>query len=566
MVDHARGMCDWKLALDNRAEALALSKQLEIAPAVARVLVLRGAKEPSAAARFLNPEVSQLTDPFALTDMRRAVDRIALARNKGETILIFGDYDVDGISGTALLYRGLKRYGIQNCLHGMPNRLLEGYGLSVDRVDWAAAQGVTLLITVDNGVAAVDAIARAKELGVDVIVTDHHLIERGLPDAYAVINPKREADDHPAANLCGSGVALKLVQALTGELHDLDLAALGTVADVVPLTGENRIIVAAGLAHAARVKRIGLTELCAISKVSLDALKSEDIAFQIAPRINAGGRMGDGIAGLNLLLTESHDEARAMAEELDAANEERKAIESETLAEAITMLKQSFAPEQRSVVLSSRTWHRGVIGIVASRIQATHYRPVVLVAVDGEGIGRGSARSIVGFNIAAAIEQCVEHLQACGGHAMAAGLTLREECFTAFQKAFETCAQSLLPEGELRRVLHIDAQVSLTEIDTRLVRTLDKLQPFGQGNPAPLFCAFGVRALKDSWRELRGGHMKFVVKEGPKLLDVIGFRMADRMPTLAGAEAIDIAFTPQLNTWRDQTTVQLVLKDARVAT
>lgn len=566
MVDHARGMCDWHLAPDNRAGALALAQRLEIAPAVARVLMLRGAKELDDAARFLNPDLSQLSDPFSLTDMRRAVDRIACARDNGETVLIFGDYDVDGISGAALLFRGLRRYGIQNCLYGMPNRLIEGYGLSADRVDLASAQGVSLLITVDNGVAAVDAIARAKDRNIDVIVTDHHLIERGLPDAYAVINPKREADDHPAANLCGSGVALKLVQALTGELHDLDLAALGTVADVVPLTGENRVIVAAGLEYASKTRRLGLSELTAISKVSLDALKSEDIAFQIAPRINAGGRMGDGIAGLKLLLTDSYDEARALAEELDAANEERKTIESDTLAEAIVMLKQSFTPEQRSVVLSSRSWHRGVIGIVASRIQATHYRPVVLVAVDGDGIGRGSARSIAGFNIAAAIERCVEHLEACGGHAMAAGLTLREECFAAFQKAFESCARALLPEGELRRVLEIDAQVSLTEIDARLVRTLDKLQPFGQGNPAPVFCAFGVRALQDSWRELRGGHMKFVVKEGPKLLDVIGFRMADRIPTLAGADAIDIAFTPQLNTWRDQTTVQLVLKDARVAT
>ncbi|MCC6152504.1 MAG: single-stranded-DNA-specific exonuclease RecJ [Candidatus Hydrogenedentes bacterium] len=565
MVDHARGMCEWKLAPDNRAEAQALAQQLEIAPAVARVLVLRGASQPAIASRFLNPDVSQLSDPIALTDMQRAVDRIARAREKNETVLIFGDYDVDGISGTALMYSGLRRYGIEKCIYGMPNRLLEGYGLSADRVDWAAAQGVSLLITVDNGVAAFDAIARAKELGIDVIVTDHHLIERGLPDAYAVINPKREADDHPAANLCGSGVALKLVQALAGELHDLDLAALGTVADVVPLTGENRVIVAAGLAYASQKKRLGLSELASISKVTLESLKSEDIAFQIAPRINAGGRMGDGIAGLKLLLTESYDEARAMAEELDAANEERKAIESDTLAEAISMLKHTFTPEHRSIVLSSRTWHRGVIGIVASRLQATHYRPVVLVAVDGDGVGRGSARSIAGFNIAAAIEQCVEHLQACGGHAMAAGLTLREECFAAFQEAFETCAKDLLPEGELRRVLDIDAQVALTEIDTRLVRTLDKLQPFGQGNPAPVFCAFGVRALQDSWRELRGGHMKFVVKDGPKLLDVIGFRMADRIPTLARADAIDIAFTPQLNTWRDQTTVQLVLKDARVA-
>jgi len=565
MVDAARGSCDWRIAPENRAEALTLAAELDVSPAVARVLLLRGATNTDAARRFLEPDATQLSDPFLLTDMRRAVDRIAAARAKGEKVLVFGDYDVDGISGTALLVRGLRRFGIEHSLYGMPNRLVEGYGLSADRVDWAHKLGATLIITVDNGTAAFDAIARARELGIDAIVTDHHLIENGVPDAFAVINPKREPEDHPASNLSGSGVALKLVHALTGELHDLDLAALGTVADVVPLTGENRVIVALGLRHAAKVKRAGLTELAAISRISLDELRSDGIAFQIAPRINAGGRMGDGLTGLELLLTESAREACVMAEELDAANEERKSIESETLAEALAILKGTFTPEQRSIVLASRDWHRGVIGIVASRIQATHYRPAILVAMDNDGTGRGSARSIAGFNIAAAIESCKEYLEACGGHAMAAGLTVREEKLTAFQNAFEAAARSALPAGDLRRVLEIDAQVALTEIDARLVRTLDRLQPFGQGNPAPVFCAFGVRAAVDSWRELRGGHLKVVVKDGPKLVDAIGFRMAGRMPALAGAQAIDIAFTPQLNTWRGETTVQLVLKDARTA-
>lgn len=517
------------------------------------------------ARRFLNPSESLFSDPFLLTDMRRAVDRIATARERAETVLVFGDYDVDGISGTALLIRGLRRYGIEHCLYGMPNRLVEGYGLSPDRVEWARGLGVSLIITVDNGTAALDALDRAKQLNIDTIVTDHHLIENGVPDALAVINPKREPNDHPAANLCGSGVALKLVHALTGEWRDLDLAALGTVADVVPLIGENRDIVALGLRHAAASKRVGLVELAAIAKLAVDEIRSEDIAFQIAPRINAGGRMGDGLTGLELLLTESAQEARVMAEELDAANEERKSIESETLSEALAMLKNSFAPEQRSIVLASREWHRGVIGIVASRIQAHYYRPVILVAMDNDGVGRGSARSIAGFNIASAIETCKEHLDASGGHAMAAGLTVREEKLSAFRRAFEDAACAALPRGELRRVLDIDAQVSLTEMDMRLVRTLDKLQPFGQGNPAPVFCAYGVRAAADSWRELRGGHLKVVVKDGPKLIDAIGFRMADRLPALTRADAIDIAFAPQLNTWRGDTTVQLVLKDVRVA-
>lgn len=565
MVDAARGSCEWRIAPDNRAEALALARALDIGPAVARVLLLRGATTTDAARRFLNPDPSHLSDPFLLTDMSRAVERIAAARDAGERVLVFGDYDVDGISGAALLIRGLRRYGIAHCLYGMPNRLVEGYGLSPDRVDWARELGASLIVTVDNGIAATDALARAKETGIDAIVTDHHLIEHGVPDALAVINPKREPKDHPAANLCGSGVALKLVQALTGELNDLDLAALGTVADVVPLAGENRVIVALGLRQAMTATRAGLAELAALSRISPGEICAEDIAFQIAPRINAGGRMGDGVTGLELLLTESAQEARAMAEELDAANEERKSIESETLSEALAILKGTFAPEQRSIVLAGREWHRGVIGIVASRLQAHYYRPVILVALDNDGIGRGSARSIAGFNIAAAIERCSEHLETCGGHAMAAGLTVREKKLTAFQHAFEDVAREALPAGELRRVLDVDAQVALTEIDMRMVRTLEKLQPFGQGNSAPVFCAYGVRAAAESWRELRGGHLKIVVKDGPKLVDAIGFRMADRIPALARADALDIAFTPQLNTWRGETSVQLVLKDARVA-
>ncbi|MBM3289713.1 MAG: single-stranded-DNA-specific exonuclease RecJ, partial [Candidatus Hydrogenedentes bacterium] len=313
MVDPARGQCEWRIAPDNRAAARALAAELDVAPAVARVLLLRGASTVDAARRFLNPDAAQLSDPFALTDMRRAVDRIAAARANGETVLVFGDYDVDGISGAALLVRGLRRYGIAHCVYGMPNRLEEGYGLSPDRVDWARGLGASLIVTVDNGIAAHDAVARARELGIDVIVTDHHLIERGVPDAFATINPKREPADHPAADLCGSGVALKLVQALTGELHDLDLAALGTVADVVPLTGENRDIVALGLRQAAAAPRTGLRELAAVARVAIGELRSDGIAFQLAPRINAGGRMGDGLTGLELLLTESAEEARAMA-------------------------------------------------------------------------------------------------------------------------------------------------------------------------------------------------------------------------------------------------------------
>lgn len=559
------GMCEWRLPPNHRAQSRTLAEACGTHPVIARLLWLRGAATPDAARRFLNPLSNALSDPFLLPDVEIAVARLTRARNAGERVLVFGDYDVDGISGTALLVRALRRFGIKYCSYGLPHRLEEGYGLSPARVEQAIEAGVSLIVTVDNGIAAHDAIERANAGGIDVIVTDHHSIERDLPPALAVINPKRLGPSYVGADLCGAAVALKLAAALTGEWHDLDLAALGTVADVVTLRGENRDLVAQGLRDMRARPRPGLRELAQVAGVAIAAVRSEDLAFQLGPRINAGGRMGDGLTGLELLLTDSPSKARVMAEELDAANEERRAIENDTLEEALAMLKTSFNPAHRTIVLSSREWHRGVIGIVASRIQSRYYRPIVLIALDEDGVGRGSARSVAGFNVASALEACKDHLVACGGHAAAAGLTIHEQSLQAFTRAFERQAALELPQGDLRKVLDIDAQVSLTEIDGQLVRTLELLQPFGQGNPSPVFCAFGVQARVDSWRELRGGHMKVVLKDGPKLIDAIGFRMAERLRALNGADALDVAFTPQLNTWRGETTVQLVLKDVRVA-
>ncbi len=559
------GHIDWTVRDADRGAARALAAEVSIHPIIARILAGRGILTPNGARRYLEPSLDGLSDPFRLTDMDVAVARIAHARDRNECVLVFGDYDVDGISATALLVRALQRFGIPSCRYDMPNRLVDGYGLSADRVDAAKEEGVSLIVTVDNGIAAHDACRRAGELGIDAIVTDHHLIEGSLPPALAVINPQRESPDYPGREICGAGVAFHLARALTGETEDLDLVALGTVADVVPLRGENRNLVAAGLLEARRGERPGLRMLAKVAGVQLDSLTAEQIAFQLAPRINASGRMGDGGMGLSLLLTKSIEEAETLAGELDAANQERRYLENETVAEALSELEATYRPEQRTIVLARRGWHRGVIGIVASRIQATHYRPVVLIGIDDEGIGRGSARSVAGFNIAESMSACDAHLVTCGGHAAAAGLTIREECVAAFQEAFEAEAAKRLPEGDLRKQLHIDAQVGLSEIDSQLVTQLERLQPFGNTNPAPLFCSFGVEPLPRSWRELRGGHMKVALRNGNRVMDAIGFRMGERLPELTGSGTVDVAFSPQFNTWRGETSVQLVLKDIRPA-
>ncbi len=565
MLTGTNGQTDWSIVECDRALTRALATETGLHPIIARILIGRGVSSRDEVQRFLNPTLDFICDPLTLADMALAVERLRRARDAGEHVLVFGDYDVDGISATALLVRALRRFGIATCSYGMPNRLVDGYGLSPDRVDAAKEAGVSLIVTVDNGIAAHTSCERARELGIDVIVTDHHLIEGELPPALAVINPQREAPTHPCREACGAAVAFHLARALTGDACDLDLVALGTVADVVPLRGENRNLVAAGIKAATQITRPGIQALAKIAGVNLSTLTAEQIAFQIAPRINAGGRMGDGLSALELLLTDSPDEARVLAEELDAANQERRVLESDTVAEVLAELEASFRPEQRTIVLARRGWHRGVIGIVASRIQAVHYRPVVLIGIDDDGIGRGSARSIAGFNIAEAMNACVEHLVTCGGHAAAAGLTIREECVAAFVEMFEAQAATLLPAGDLRKQLRIDAQVGLSEIDSRLVTQLEQLQPFGNTNPAPLFCSFGAEPMPHSWRELRGGHMKVALRNGSRVMDAIGFRMAERLAELSSAPAVDIAFSPQFNTWRGETSVQLVIKDIRPA-
>jgi len=555
----------WRIGEQDRAVTMALAREVGVAPVVAKLLMARGVHDGDAAREFLNPTQKQLSDPFLLTDMLAAADRIAEARERGEHVRVFGDYDVDGIAATAILFTGLRRFGIPQVSYGMPQRLVEGYGINAEHVDAASRDGVSLIITVDNGVRAYAAAARARDLGIDLIITDHHSIDGPLPEAVAVVNPKRETPEHPAWRLCGAGIAFKLSEALNGTRNDLDLAALGTVADIVPLLGENRVIVTLGLKHMARYARTGLAQLASVAGLKVRELRSRELGFQIAPRLNAAGRLSDGLTALRLLLEEDTTAAHVMALELHRANDDRRAIEKAIYDDAVAELDGVFRPEQRTIVLARRGWHPGVIGIVATRVQTCFYRPVLLVAIDENGMGKGSGRSIPGFDLVGALGACEGTFEQYGGHQAAAGLTIREENIPAFREAFEAEALRRLGPDEILPVLEIDGPVSLSELDGGFMNTLAHLEPFGNSNPAPLFCALDVELVPRSPRLLNGGHLRLSVRQGGRVFEAVGFGFAEWMPPEAVPRRLDIAFVPELNTYRNETYVQLVLRDLRPA-
>ena len=555
----------WVYTETDRAAVSALARALGIPRVVAHLMVSRGIHAVDAARAFLDPSIDSLSDPFAMTGMDAATDRLRHAKARGEHVRIFGDYDVDGISGTAVLARALGRFGIGEVSWGMPDRLSEGYGLNPHQVQDAKAEGVRVLVTVDNGIKAHEAADTAKRIGIDLIITDHHTIEGDLPLACAVLNPKRDDPSSSFAMASGSAVAFKLGCALTGDHEDLGLAALGIVADIVPLAAENRVMAALGLAELAQSTVPGIAALAKVSGLVLEDIRAENIAFQLGPRINAGGRMGDGRAGLELLLTSDAGRARALAEFLNGANERRREIEQQIYGEAIGIVEAGFSEGQRSVVVARRGWHQGVIGIVAAKIQHALCRPVVLIAINDDGVGRASARSAPDFDLAAGLASCKDLLVRFGGHRAAAGMTIVEANIPEFAERFEAEALRAMGPGERVRDLRIDATVSLSEIDGKLLAALDRLEPFGQGNPSPVFSTHGAEVVPYSVRELRGGHLRFSVRENDRVRTAIGFHLADTVNIADFPSRIDLAFSPKFNTWQGETSIQLNLKSVRPA-
>jgi single-stranded-DNA-specific exonuclease len=557
----------------DEAAATALSASAGLGLVTARLLCQRGITTAEDADRFLRPSLAHLHDPFRLTGMDAAVGRILGAIDRRERVAVHGDYDVDGITSTVILERTIAAMG-GDVTHFIPERIRDGYGLQAPAVERLAAEGVRLIVSVDCGIRSIDAARRAAELGVDLIITDHHEPDTELPQAVAVLNPKQPGCAYPDKNLAGVGVALKLVQALcarTGREKWLPafvkIAALGTLADVVPLVGENRVIAKIGLDLLSRgPHKVGLRALLDVSGLSGRTIDSYSVGFILAPRINAAGRMATPDIAARLLLATDEAmgaEARALAEQLNEENLRRQAQEQEILAEARRAIESDPDIGAHAVlVVSGEGWHRGVIGIVASKLVDAFHRPAVVISVE-DGIGHGSCRSIGAFDMLAAIESCAPHLVRFGGHRMAAGLTLDASQLKAFRSALQARGDDCLGPDDLRPRLRIDAKLDFDEIKGRLVEEVQALEPFGIGNPKPVFCA-GPVEIVDGPRRIKERHLKMGLRQRGRIFRAIAWRSVEREPfLLEHRSGLDLAFSLTQNTFNGETYTELTLADMR---
>jgi single-stranded-DNA-specific exonuclease len=541
-----------------QAESLALT--LNIPPALARLLIQRGFLDPELAKAFLRPSLDSLADPSSLAGMSEAVATVAAAVSRGDTILVHGDYDVDGQSATALLTRALRAAGAR-VEPFVPHRLRDGYDFGPAGLAEAQRVNAKLIITCDCGITAVETVRQAAQLGIQVVVTDHHLPGAELPPAAAVVDPQRSDDNSGLGMLCGSGLAFKLVQALVPALnlppalplHLLDYAAIATVADVVPLVGENRIIVRHGLRLLRHTRWPGLQALLRTAGLANRSVRAGQVSFIIGPRLNAAGRVGDASEGLRLLLTDDSAEASRLAEKLETMNTERQVIDQRILQEAIELVERNFDLARDSAfVLANEGWHPGVVGIVASRVVERYGRPTFLIGFDGE-IGKGSGRSIARFNLHEALLECADLLERFGGHRMAAGLTLRQNRLEQFRARFGEVARRQLDPATLGPEQRVDLELELAEVTNDLERLCRHLEPCGMGNPAPVF---GVRQVTFAQPQVVGqGHLKGVLRQGETWVEAIGFQWADRVPWL-NEDPVDAAIKLEQNEYLGRSSLQ----------
>lgn len=541
-----------------------------IPPLAAMVLCARGLDTPEKAAAFLDSSLGQLRDPLLMKDMDKAAARVARALEAGETIAVYGDYDVDGITSTCLLTDFLRREGGQ-VIPYIPDRMEEGYGLNTDALDTLQREGVSLVVTVDCGITAVEEADHARALGVDLVITDHHECKSRLPQAEAVVDPHRSDCPYPFKCLAGVGVALKLVLALGGPARQrelleryADLAAVGTVADVMSLTGENRTIVRLGLEGLRRTRRPGLKALLQEAGLEERPLTSSTIGYTLAPRINASGRMGRAALAGELLLTDSPARGEELAAELCQLNRDRQAIEAE-IYEECEALAQALPQQQRyALVLAGEHWHQGVVGIVASRLADKYSCPAFMICLQ-DGKGKGSCRSFAGFNLFAALEHCAPLLEGFGGHELAAGFTIREENIPAFAQAMNDYVRAATGGEEMVSVLDIDAEVEDPGLLTlEGAESLDLLEPYGAGNSKPVFSLSGC--LITALSEVGGGrHLKLKLATGGRSFDAIFFSATAAQAGVTVGDRVDVAFTPQVNEYRGWRTVQLQVCDLRPA-
>lgn len=547
-----------------------LEAALRLPRPLCALLVARGFEEAASAKAFLRPLLTGLHPPNELPDLPQAVARILEAIDRGETLFVHGDYDVDGMAGTALLTHWLRRLG-GKVVPFIPHRVRDGYDLGAAGLAAAEGAGATLLITVDCGTLAFDTVEEANRRGMTVLVTDHHATGDRLPDALAVVNPSRKDSRYPFPALCGAGVAFKLCQGLAAErgigeedLYPfLDLVGMATIADLVPLEGENRILARYGLKALSQTARPGLRALMAESRIDPASIKAGNVGFGLAPRLNALGRLGEPMDGLRLLMAVDPAEARALAQLAERINRERQDADRRILDEALALLSDTFDPEEDfGVVLASEGWHPGVVGIVASRLVERIHRPVVLVALEGEE-GRGSARSIPDYHLLDGIRACSHHLDRFGGHRQAAGLQIQKDALAAFKEDFNQVARASLEGRDLRPSLRVEVEVDLSEMSSELLGFLGYLGPHGIGNPGPSFLARGL-TVSSTPRVVGGDHLKLSLRQGSSELEAIGFHMASRIPPdRLGRGPVDAVFHLQANEFRGVRTLQGNLKDIR---
>ncbi|MFC2170563.1 single-stranded-DNA-specific exonuclease RecJ [Calditrichota bacterium] len=561
----------WELSGDVVTETVnTLQEGLQVHPAIARILALRGLDTVEKAMTFFNPELQNLHDPLLMQGMEEAAERVARALRNKEHICIYGDYDVDGITSVSLLYLFFREIG-GIVSYYIPNRQNEGYGISVSGIQSVIDNGTQLIVTVDCGITSVEEVSWARERGVDMIISDHHQPGDVIPYAYALINPKLLGNTYPFTDLAGVGVAYKLAQEVCRKMdldphyleRFLDLVAVGTAADIVPLVDENRVFVRHGLATINSNPLVGIRALIETANLRFNKIGVGQIIYGLAPRINAAGRLGSAGGAVELLITSNLQKALHLAAELEKDNRTRKQIDSNTLDEAIDQVEEYFDPLiHNSIVIAREQWHSGVIGIVASRLIEKYYRPTVMITIE-DGVGKGSARSIPGFDLYEAMRECEDLLLQFGGHTYAAGLTIKAEKIDEFRQRFDEVATKRLGETDLHPKLDIDAELNLADIDDDFFNSLSKFEPFGPRNPQPVFVTYNV-AMADYPRIVGANHLKCTVKQNNHFYDCIGFNIGDRMNRVDPLRPVNhIVYTLDENEWMGTTNIQLRIRDIK---
>ena len=545
-----------------------LTEELRLPPLVASLLVARGFGDVETARTYLRPRMDQLHSPMAMRGMSEAVERLSTAIRAGETVLVHGDYDVDGMCSTTILVRTLRHLGAK-AVPFAPHRIRDGYDLGEAGVQAAVSSGATVVVTCDCGTTAHEPVADLRRRGIDVIITDHHLPSRPPPECVAVLNPRVSGCDYPDKDLCAAAVAFKLSLALLEHhgagpnvaLNMLDLVALATVADVAPLRGENRILVRYGLRMMAETKNVGLRALINASGLEERELTAGRVGFILAPRLNAVGRIGDAKRGLDLLLTSDESEANAIARDLEEINRTRQAIDRDTLDAARKLAATQDLDAMAGLVIAAEGWHAGVIGIVASRLVEDLYRPVVMIAVDG-GIGKGSGRSIPAFDLHGGLSACADLLLRYGGHRAAAGLTIDATRIPELAARFDAVARERLTRDDLTPELRVDLEIPLSDANDSLERLLRHFEPFGIGNPAPLLATRGVR-LASAPRVIGQNGLKFALRDATTELEGVWWGVSHRAAEWNATQEVDVAYRLERDLWRDTSRLVARLADIR---